>query len=154
MSDEIKNLRAELAARLAAEKLGAYTALKLTQQLEENVRLTQQIAALRAGIGAIADGCLIRGYDSIAEDLCALLTPPSAEADDEIRMPMSPGIPGVGVVVRAGPRPELVIERDISVIDCERCGAYIELEEHEGDLCNDCRRSYDVVHKEDDHGCG
>ena len=59
--------------------------------------------------------------------------------DDEIRMPMEPGIPGVGVVVSAGPRPELVIERDVSSIDCERCGRYIELDEHEGDLCNDCR---------------
>jgi len=74
--------------------------------------LRAELAVLRAGIGAIADGCLIRGYDSIAEDLCALLTPPSAEPDDEIRMPMTPGIPGVGVVVSAGPRPELVIEAD------------------------------------------
>jgi hypothetical protein len=36
----------------------------------------------------------------------------SAEPDDEIRMPIHLGIPGVGVVVSAGPRPELVIEDD------------------------------------------
>ncbi len=80
-------------------------------------------------------------FDSAAATLAYLTADddPAAAPDDEIRMPMETGIPGVGVVVSAGPRPELVIERDVSSIDCERCGRSIELDEHEGDLCNDCR---------------
>lgn len=112
----------------------------------------QQIAALREGLvqaetallayrfpaGENAEQLSRRAGDAITKAR-ALLATPAAEPDDEIRMPIHPGIPGVGVVVSAGPRPELVIERDVSSIDCERCGRYIELDEHEGDLCNDCR---------------
>ena len=48
----------------------------------------------------------------------ALLATPAAEPDDEIRMPMTPGIPGVGVVVSAGPRPDLVLSDEPA--DAER----------------------------------
>jgi len=53
-------------------------------------------------------------FDSAAATLAYLTADdePSAAPDDEIRMPMTPGIPGVGVVVSAGPRPELVLEDD------------------------------------------
>ena len=53
-------------------------------------------------------------FDSAAATLAYLTADddPAAAPDDEIRMPMTPGIPGVGVVVSAGPRPELVIEAD------------------------------------------
>src|SRR6187551_1472160 len=65
----------------------------------------------------------VDGFDSTAPRLrfgsaaatLAYLTAdddPAAAPDDEIRMPMAPGIPGVGVVVSAGPRPELVLEDD------------------------------------------
>ena len=100
----------------------------------------QQIAALREALRLMYYGSATLSQIEIQEHARSLLlgTLP-AEPDDEIRMPMTPGIPGMGVVVSAGPRPELVIERDVSSIDCERCGRYIELDEHEGDLCNDCR---------------
>ena len=53
-------------------------------------------------------------FDSAAATLAYLTADddPAAAPDDEIRMPMTPGIPGVGVVVSAGPRPELVLEDD------------------------------------------
>ena len=53
-------------------------------------------------------------FDSAAATLAYLTADddPAAAPDDEIRMPMETGIPGVGVVVSAGPRPELVLEDD------------------------------------------
>jgi len=53
-------------------------------------------------------------FDSAAATLAYLTADddPAAAPDDEIRMPIHPGIPGVGVVVSAGPRPELVLEDD------------------------------------------
>ena len=53
-------------------------------------------------------------FDSAAATLAYLTADddPAAAPDDEIRMPIHLGIPGVGVVVSAGPRPELVLEDD------------------------------------------
>jgi hypothetical protein len=106
-------LAAEHAARQAAE--------------QERDTARQQIAALREVLSGMLESYdLVMGTELAFSDLTrsmfrvafineperarALLATPSAEPDDEIRMPIQPGIPGVGVVVSAGPRPELVIE--------------------------------------------
>jgi len=155
-ADRIQDLTAQLAAERAARQAEREAMERLTESQHRYVALValrdQQIAALREGLvqaetallayrfpaGENAEQLSRRAGDAITKAR-ALLATPAAEPDDEIRMPIHPGIPGVGVVVSAGPRPELVIERDVSSIDCERCGRYIELDEHEGDLCNDCR---------------
>jgi hypothetical protein len=159
----IKQLAAERTARQAAEQERDDWYRDFNEVHAQLAERDQQLAALRAAAGLMSKRLVtgITNREDQRESLCiacgkrwaetgtplhatacptrALLAMPAAEPDDEIRMPIHPGIPGVGVVVSAGPRPELVIEPDVSSIDCERCGRYIELDEHEGDLCNDCR---------------
>ena len=57
----------------AAEKLGAYTALKLTQQVEENVRLTEEIVALREALRLMYYGSDTVSQREIQEQARALL---------------------------------------------------------------------------------
>jgi hypothetical protein len=120
-----EQLAAERAARQAAYEKYARLADDHTDLVKEWAIQVQQLAALREGLEQLADVWHDTAHgvmDSVAEmracrkPVCAetraLLAQPSAEPDNEIRMSVSPGIVGVGVVVSAGPRPELVLEDD------------------------------------------